>query len=126
MNADPAARTARDPGSDAVREALRALATGDRRAPRASADRRALVAEAEAALEGVEAAAGFAESGGFERLRSVAGEETGDAIRCRARAVLDVLARYRRAYRGSDGAGSDYFHRTLDSHNRGDGVGSDN
>ncbi|MFC6795832.1 hypothetical protein ACFQFH_17805 [Halobaculum halobium] len=99
--------------SEAIRATLRAFASGRSRAvPRSDpADRsiaadRAFVAHAEAAMESVERAVAFVESDGLDRLRDVA-RTTGSepvtatsksaraAVAARARAVLDIVDRYR-------------------------------
>jgi len=100
---------------DAVRATLRALALGEPPDSGGPTDPEALVEEAEAALSGVDAAAGFADGGGFERLRSVAsgGAAAGadadpdGAVVARAATVLDALSRYRDAYRAVVDAGAD-------------------
>ena len=118
------ATTAED-GVDAVRERLRALATGER--PEPATDDERLVADAESALERVETAARFAEEGGFDRLRTVVETAGVDGrIRRRARTVLDTLAAYRTAYEraggdagvtdAADRAAADHFRSTHDSH----------
>ncbi|PSQ06941.1 hypothetical protein BRC97_04505 [Halobacteriales archaeon QS_6_71_20] len=94
-------------GSDAVRARLQALALGKPPEPVEPTDPEALVEEAETALSSVRAAAAFAETDGFRRLRPVAagaGGRTDDAVARRATAVLDALSRYRSAYRAVGGA----------------------
>lgn len=130
---DPRADGSRadDPPADdreAIRETLRALAAGEpptEGEPRAAAERRALVADAEAALADVGAAARFAESGGFERLRRIADGGSERDLRSRARTVLGTVARFRRAYRRLDPAGSDHFHPALDTSIPAGEVGGD-
>ncbi|MFC7069285.1 hypothetical protein [Halobaculum lipolyticum] len=93
------AADAADPAdADAVRDTLRALATGA--TPNGTRDHERVVAAAEAALTDVESAAEFADGGGFDRVRTVVDAAGVDgAVERRARAVLDTLAAYRAAYR---------------------------